>query len=104
MTIDQAIYILKNTAWLGSNDKRDETERAVETVINELERRRWIPCSEGLPEEKKEVLISADGDLCIAEYETNHGRGYWSEVVEYRNVTDVDAWMPLPKQYGGEQE
>ena len=58
----------------------------------------------GLPEEKKEVLISADGDLYIAEYETNHGRGYWSEVVEYRNVTDVDAWMPLPKQYGGEQE
>lgn len=65
---------------------------------------RWIPCSERMPEEKKEVLISADGDLYIAEYEIDHGKGYWSEVIEYRNVTDVDAWMPLPEPYGGEQE
>jgi hypothetical protein len=64
----------------------------------------WIPCSERLPEEKKEVLISADGELYIAEYEIYHGKGYWSEVVEYRNVTDVDAWMPLPKPYGGDKE
>lgn len=104
MTIDQAIYILRNTAWLGSNDERDETEQAVETVVNELERRSWIPCSERLPEEKKEVLISADGELYIAEYEIYHGKGYWSEVIEYRNVTDVDAWMPLPEPYGGEKE
>lgn len=59
----------------------------------------WIPCSDRMPEEKKEVLISADGELYIAEYEIDHGKGYWSEVVEYRNVTDVDAWMPLPEPY-----
>ena len=64
----------------------------------------WIPCCERMPEEKKEVLISADGELYIAEYEIDHGKGYWSEVIEYRNVTDVDAWMPLPDPYGGEQE
>ena len=65
---------------------------------------RWIPCCERMPEEKKEVLISADGELYIAEHEIDHGKGYWSEVIEYRNVTDVDAWMPLPEPYGGEQE
>ena len=65
---------------------------------------RWIPCSERLPDEKKEVLISADGDLYIAEYEMYHSKEYWSEVIEYRNVTDVDAWMPLPEPYRGEQE
>ena len=64
----------------------------------------WIPCSDRLPEEKKEVLISADGDLYIAEYEIDHGKGYWSEVVEYRNVTDVDAWMPLPEPYKEEND
>lgn len=36
MNIDQAIYILRNTAWLGSNDERDETEQAVEMVIDKL--------------------------------------------------------------------
>ena len=59
----------------------------------------WIPCSERLPEEKKEVLISADGDLYIAEYEIDHGKGYWNEVIEYGYVMGVDAWMPLPKPY-----
>ena len=61
----------------------------------------WTPCSERLPEEKKEVLISADGDLYIAEYEMDHGKGYWNEVIEYGYVMGVDAWMPLPKPYGG---
>ena len=64
----------------------------------------WIPCSERLPEEKKEVLISADGELWIAEYEIDHGKGYWSEVIEYRNVTDVDAWMPLPEPFRPKEE
>ena len=73
-------------------------------TLHELVLPAWIPCSERLPEEKKEVLISADGDLYIAEYEIDHGKGYWSEVVEYRNVTDVDAWMPLPEPYKEEND
>ena len=73
-------------------------------TLHELVLPAWIPCSERLPEEKKEVLISADGELYIAEYEMDHGKGYWSEVVEYRNVTDVDAWMPLPEPYKEEND
>lgn len=38
MTTEQAIYILRNTAWLGSNDVRDTTEQAIYTVIEELKR------------------------------------------------------------------
>lgn len=62
----------------------------------------WIPCSERMPEEKKEVLVSAGGELYIAEYEICQGKEYWSEVIEYRNITDVDAWMPMPEPWKGE--
>lgn len=36
MTAQGAIYILKNTAWLGSNDDRDKTEEAVKVVEKAL--------------------------------------------------------------------
>jgi len=108
MTIDQAIYILKNTAWLGSNDKRDETECAVETVINELERRRWILCSERLPEEYENVLTTISipgrepkvrsGYYC-REFFNNDNGDCWNSY-----DPEVAAWMSQPEPYGGEQE
>lgn len=36
MTVDEALYILNNTAWLGSNDDRDKTEEAVKVVEEAL--------------------------------------------------------------------
>lgn len=64
----------------------------------------WIPCSKRLPDEKKEVLISAENGLYIAELEIINGREYWSEVMEYRYIENVEAWMPLPESYLGETE
>lgn len=89
MNIDQAIYILRNTAWLGSNDERDETEQAVETVVNELERRSWIPCSERLPENEGRYLVTnnrigawiVDFDF----YDSFNKKWYYNQ--------DVVAWM-----------
>ena len=64
----------------------------------------WIPCSERLPEVGRSVLFSVggmytaegcmrdDGDWC---------QFRWSSV-QKRDI--VDAWMPLPKPYGGEQD
>ena len=37
MTIEEAIYRLKNTAWLGSDDDREEAEEAVVMAIKTLE-------------------------------------------------------------------
>lgn len=34
--VEEAIRILKNTAWLGSNDDRDKTEEAVKVVEEAL--------------------------------------------------------------------
>ena len=36
MTREEAIYRLKNTAWLGTNKDREETEQAVDMAIEAL--------------------------------------------------------------------
>lgn len=37
MTREEAIYRLKNTAWLGTNADREETEQAVDMAIEALQ-------------------------------------------------------------------
>lgn len=39
MTREEAIYRLKNTAWLGSNEDREETEQAIDMAIEALQDR-----------------------------------------------------------------
>ncbi|MEE3344509.1 MAG: DUF551 domain-containing protein [Bacilli bacterium] len=60
----------------------------------------WIPCSERLPEEDGEYLVttkwkgSYSGDVYI---ETNIDV-YWEKLKEWDN-NDIIAWMPLPEPY-----
>ena len=80
MTKEAAIYRLKNTAWLGTDKDREETEQAVEIAIKSLEelpkRRKevkrwkrkvlkakskhgkWIPCSERLPNKEDQYMVT----------------------------------------------
>ena len=81
-----------------------EIRIALKNMPSARPEQRWIPCSERLPDEKKEVLISAENGLYIAELEIINGREYWSEVMEYRYIENVEAWMPLPESYLGETE
>lgn len=78
---------------------------------------RWIPCSERLPEEDKEVLISyrykeGEGDTSHVEMDiTTYGQMYfggnkvgnhkhWRAPFEYfESNYEVIAWMPLPEPY-----
>lgn len=83
---------------------------------------RWIPVTERLPEEDKEVLISyrykeGEGDTSHVNIDiTTYGQMYfggrriegvkhWRAPFEYfENNYEVIAWMPLPEPYkGGEQ-
>ncbi len=77
----------------------------------------WIPCSEQLPEEDKEVLISyrykeGEGDTSHVGIDiTTYGQMYfggnkvgnhkhWRAPFEYfESNYEVIAWMPLPKPY-----
>ena len=64
----------------------------------------WIPCSERLPEKCKgnedtEYLVTIDnGEF---KYVTSEFWIYWHGNWEW-NRDGVIAWMPLPKEYGGE--
>ena len=95
MTTEQAIYTLRNTAWLGSNDVRDITEQAIYTVIEELkqtERKRgkWTT------EEVAELLSNLFGDECACNY---NGIDEW--LPERCKYTEIAEECPNPKEKHG---
>ena len=58
----------------------------------------WIPCSERLPKENTEVLMSLEWGIDIGEYRN----GDWhSEWINHYDDGNVLAWMPLPKPWKG---
>lgn len=82
----------------------------IEYAIGVLQRSIWIPVEERLPEDEREVLITArnknDGELEVtisAWVDAVFGGqklGYkvWSKPWEYFNTNyEVVAWMPLPE-------
>ena len=75
----------------------------------------WTPCSERLPSECDEFLITWTASvtngplLAFAEYEPDAflvSGGKWYLEDDMREFKDVDviAWMPLPKPYGERKE
>ena len=69
----------------------------------------WIPVTEGLPEEGKDVMVcDAYGFIYTAECEVISDDEWldwqWYESVEYMSKDDVVAWMPLPEPWRGEKD
>ena len=66
MIVDEALYILNNTAWLGSNEKREEVEEAVETLAEALNLKQ---SDAEKAEEEKEMKDAYTNYLCIPKAE-----------------------------------
>ena len=91
MTIDRAIEIL-DPEHRENYDGLDEVNEACRMGMEALERMRWIPCSERLPEHSARCLCYCNGEVRVLKY--------WRTQQEFqyggreRNVTH---WMPLPE-------
>ena len=62
-----------------------------------LERTRWIPVSERLPNGNEDVLVDDGVDMFVAWYDN----GWDSTDHSCDPYTDIIAWMPLPEPYKG---
>lgn len=61
----------------------------------------WIPVSEGLPEDNKEVLISCEWGVDLGQHDSE---GWRSEWINHYDDDDVLAWQPCPKPYRKDRE
>lgn len=91
MKVERAIEIL-NPEHRENYDGLDEVNEACRMGMEALERTRWIPCSERLPEHSARCLCYCNGEIRVLKY--------WRTQQEFqyggrkRNVTH---WMPLPE-------
>lgn len=104
MTNEKAILhmILRREELKQSVSDLDEDIKAFDMSIQALEQTRWIPVSERLPEERKEVIVT---DIETSDtYQSRYfGNGYWEcDNGYYKNR--IIAWQPKPKPYNGESE
>lgn len=131
MTIDEAIALMENEkacilkADVCDRDcskcelvrKTEDLLSAYDLAIRALERTKWIPCSERLPEESSRYLVTRGLKACnnlwnrvyIANYSDLMGlckeKIWWNGNVgksDFERYDDVVAWMPLPASYQGE--
>ena len=65
----------------------------------------WIPCSERLPETHEEVL-ACDQDgiqrVYVLTRISDDEVGWEDDYGFYQSLEDIQAWMPLPEPYKGE--
>lgn len=107
MTREDAIYRLNNTAWLGSDADRVAIGNAVQMAIEALKEQQWIPCSEVLPSENGDYLVTyrwIGTYSCEAYLEIGIDEWRKGEWVEKPTAWEVLAWMPLPEPMRLENE
>lgn len=73
-------------------------ERDLFMQIADDDNRKWIPCSERMPEEFTMVLVDINGYVCTGYYGFKCKHGWFMED-STPFVTEPKAWMPLPEPY-----
>lgn len=105
MTLAEAKKIIKSECYIADLLNLDRTQMvntALDTLIEAAEETRWIPCSERLPDEKVEVLVTTKrGNITTAErYSAN--KCFIYDGAAGADINDIIAWRPLPQPYKAE--
>jgi len=104
MTIDRAIEIL-NPEHREHYDGLEEVNEACRMGMEALERTRWIPCGERMPDSQRDVLVIASGKVGNIRLENSveignfiRDEGWILEMWPEWEDPNVTHWMPLPEQ------
>ena len=99
-----------NTDWEAICRKAGEKIDLLEAEVRRLQaERRWIPCSERLPEDGRSVLASrcnGSGEImhwCLQGYHPGFGPRFIADRFNYaagNEYGEVTHWMPLPEGPG----
>lgn len=93
MTIDRAIEIL-DPEHRENYDGMDEVNEACRMGMEALERTRWIPCSERMPERPGDYQVCTKNEY----YGTrNVAKRYFNGDCWSGRWTNITHWMPLPE-------
>ena len=98
MTIDRAIEILDPEHW-EIYDCVDEVNEACRMGMEALERTRWIPCSERLPEKNDQWVLCLCVSGAIEVLKFDYTMWNWDAQYQGRCYMEnyVTHWMPLPE-------
>ena len=98
MTIDRAIEILDPEHW-EIYDGVDEVNEACRMGMEALERTRWIPCSERLPEKNDQWVLCLCVSGAIEVLKFDYTMWNWDAQYPGRCYMEnyVTHWMPLPQ-------
>ena len=101
-----------NRDWIKRIEKISLENKTSDKDVPDTNVGKWIPCSERLPDEHENYIVTACDEcnmiwaetvVVLAEY--FEGSWLWYEGGDEYDITDmVIAWMPLPEPYKGEEK